>query len=161
MDKKKKKSTYRLYIPWFTTDTDFYDEEESSQDGWIKYIRRNLKHPAGEESPFPESSWSYTRSDSPFEGDQDEQQNKKSDSTIHDDVTTSLYRNPDLDASHIGTIVLNGIVILFGTVETLLEKNEAQRVVEGLQGVWKVRNEIKIDLVEGAKGRNLSGIPTI
>jgi hypothetical protein len=156
MEAKKKKSRYHIYIPWFTNDDAFYDEEDSGEESWVNYIRRNLKHPTGEESPFPYSSWSYTRHDSPFEKDDEEQLENRSDATIHEDAIKALYESEDLDASHIKLIVLNGIVLLFGTVSTLLEKNQAQRIVQSLPGVWNVRNEITI---EKSNKRSLSQVP--
>lgn len=154
MEAKKKKRHF--YIPWFTSDEDFYDSEEGQEDSWVSYLRRNFQHPVGEESPFPESSWSYTRNDSPF--DDEEKPEKKSDASIHDEVLELLYQNPDLDASNIKTIVLNGIVCLFGTVKSLYEKNEAARVVSKLPDVWNVRNEL---IIEESKRRSLSDIPVI
>jgi hypothetical protein len=145
MGMKKKRHHHHLYIPWYTSDDDLYDQEESEEDGWISYIRRNLQHPVGEESPFPDSSWSYTRHDSPFEkDDEDVTSDRKSDATIHDEVTDALYKHPDIDASNIKMIVLNGIVCLFGTVESLLIKRETEKVVRDLPGVWSVRNELQI-----------------
>lgn len=159
MEQRKKKHKYHLYIPWFTNDDDFYDEEEEGEDSWVSYLRRNIVHTVGEESPYPYSSWSYARHDSPFEIDEEEQLlEKKSDTTIHEEVTESLYQHPDVDASNIRTIVLNGIVCLFGTVKTLLEKNEAERIVKALPGVWNVRNELKI---EELKQRSLSDFPVV
>lgn len=155
MELKKKKHPH-IYIPWFTSDEEFYDSEEGQEDSWVDYLRRNLQHPVGEESPFPYSSWSYTRHDSPFEKEEDESSVKKSDSEIHDEVLKLLYENPDVDASNIKTIVLNGIVCLFGTVKTLLEKNEASRIISKMPEVWNVRNELKI---EESKRRSLSDIP--
>lgn len=152
----KKKKRYHIYIPWFTSDDEFYDSEEGQEDSWVGYLRRNLEHPVGEESPFPYSSWSYTRHDSPFENES--QKEKKSDAAIHDEVLQTLYETPDIDASNIKTIVLNGIVCLFGTVKTLLEKNEAGRVVARMPEVWNVRNELKI---EESKRRSLSDNPVV
>ena len=155
MEIKKKKHPY-LYIPWFTSDEEFYDSEEGQEDSWVAYLRRNFQHPVGEESPFPYSSWSYARHDSPFE--KEEETEKKSDSDLHDELLKALYEYPDIDASNIKTIVLNGIVCLFGTVKTLLEKNEAERIVARMPGVWKVRNELEI---EESKQKSFSGIPVI
>lgn len=152
----KKKKRYHIYIPWFTSDDEFYDSEEGQEDSWVGYLRRNLEHPVGEESPFPYSSWSYTRHDSPFEDES--QKEKKSDAAIHDEVLQALYETPHIDASNIKTIVLNGIVCLFGTVKTLLEKNEAERVVAKMPEVWNVRNELKI---EESKRRSLSDVPVV
>ncbi len=157
MELKKKKRRH-IYIPWFTSDEAFYEEEEGQEDSWVGYLRRNLEHPVGEESPFPDSSWSYTRHDSPFENQDQEDPEKKSDPAIHDEVLKVLYDTSDIDASNIRTIVLNGIVCLFGTVKTLLEKKEAERVVTRLPGVWNVRNELKI---EESKRRSLSDIPAV
>ncbi len=153
MENKKKKHPL-IYIPWFTSDEEFYDSEEGQEDSWVAYLRRNLEHPVGEESPFPYSSWSYTRHDSPFENE--EQSTRKSDAAIHEEVLEALYQHPDIDASNIKTIVLNGIVCLFGSVKTLLEKNEAGRIVAKMPEVWNVRNELKI---EESKRRSLSEIP--
>lgn len=141
MGMKKKRHHHRLYIPWYTRDDDFY-EDEKDEDGWVNYIRRNIQHSVGEESPFPDSSWSYTRHDSPFEEDDEL---KKSDNTIHDEVSEALYQHPDIDSSNIKFIVLNGIVCLFGTVSTILAQQEAERVVRNLPGVWSVRNELSVE----------------
>ncbi len=152
MERKKKK--YHLYIPWFTSDDAFYEEDDGQEDSWVDYLRRNLVHPAGEESPFPYSSWSYTRHDSTFENDLPTEH--KSDADIHDEVLQAFYLHPHIDASDIKAIVLNGIVLLFGNVKSLLEKNEAERAARKLPGVWNVRNELKI---EESNRRSLSDIP--
>ena len=152
MELKKKKRRH-LYVPWFTSDDEFYGSEEAQEDSWVAYLKRNLQHPVGEESPFPFSSWSYTREDSSFEKEEDSP--SKSDAAIHDEVLRALYAHPNIDASNIKTIVLNGIVCLFGTVKTLLEKKEAERIVAKLPEVWNVRNELRI---EELKRRSLADV---
>ncbi len=140
----KKKKLPHLYIPWFTSDEDFYDDDEGQTDSWIAYLRRNLMHPVGEESPFPYSSWSYANKESSL--DEEDMADKKSDVSLHDEIHDAFYNHPDVDGSNIKTIVLNGIVCLFGTVKSLLEKKEATRIAESISGVWKVRNELEIIL---------------
>lgn len=138
--KKSKKRFPLLYIPWFSKDEDFIDEEE---DSWVAYIRRNLHHSSSHDIPFPDSSWSYTRHDSPFE--EDENDLKKSDMTIKEDVLNALYKAPDVDASKIKVIVLSGIVDLIGTVTSFHEKKEAERVALSIPSVWSVHNELEIE----------------
>jgi hypothetical protein len=147
MGTNKKRHHHRLYIPWYTSDDDLYEDDENNEDGWVNYIRRNLQHAVGEESPFPYSSWSYTRDDSPFEEDDGL---KKSDTTIYQEVSETLYQHPDIDSSNIKFIILNGIVCLFGTVKSILAQHEAERVVRSLPGVWSVRNELTVEA--GPKG---------
>ena len=142
---KKKRKHHKLYIPWYTSDADLYDEEDKEEDSWINYIRRNMPHTAGEESPFPYSSWSYTRHDSPFEKDDEDALGKRSDTSLMEDATEALYHHPQIDASEIKIIVLNGIICLFGTVKSLLERREAERIIKDLPGVWSVRNELSIE----------------
>jgi hypothetical protein len=151
----KKRRQHRLYIPWYTSDEDLYEEEENEEESWVSYVRRNLKHPVGQESPFPDSSWSYTRHDSPFDDYEDDegQLEKKSDGALHDEVSDTLYHLAQVDASDIKSIVLNGIVCLFGTVDSEFSKRKAERVIKNLPGVWSVKNELK---VEQEKKRSLS-----
>lgn len=138
--KKIKKRFPLLYIPWFSKDEDFIDDEE---DSWVAYIRRNLHHSGSHDTPFPDSSWSYARHDSPF--DEDENDLKKSDATIKEEVLSALYKAPDVDASKIKVIVLSGIVDLIGTVSNLHQKKEAERVVRAVSSVWSVHNELEIE----------------
>lgn len=145
--KKKKRKHHKIYIPWYTRDEELYEEEEGQEDSWVSYIRRNLPHPVGAESPFPDSSWSYASHDSVYDKDEDDEGETKGDSVIYDEVTDALYRNPQIDASGIKLIVLNGIVCLFGSARTDQEKKEAEKTVRELPGVWSVRNEIKIEEV--------------
>lgn len=147
MEPQKKKRKYRFYIPWYTHDQELYDEEEREEDNWVNYLRRNLSHPEGMESPFPDSSWSYATGGSYFdhESDNQDEQSETSDPSIHDKVVNALYENELIDASKIRVVVLNGIVCLFGTVKRYLEKKEAERVAGAVHGVWSVRDEIIID----------------
>lgn len=150
MEPQKKKRKFRLYIPWYTHDQELYDEEEGEEDSWVNYLRRNLSHPLGIESPFPDSSWSYATGGSYFDHE-DERENEKfetSDQGIHDNVLKAFYENELIDASNIRVVVLNGIVCLFGTVKRFVEKKEAERVSARIPGVWSVRNEITIEEVQ-------------
>lgn len=144
MEPHKRKRKYRFYIPWYTHDEDLYDEEEGEEDNWINYLRRNLSHPHGMESPFPDSSWSYATGGGYFDNDNE----VEDDQSLHDQVVQALYDNQYVDASNLRVIVLNRIVCLFGTVKRFMEKTEAERVVRALPGVWSVRNEITIEEVQ-------------
>src|SRR5690606_35612015 len=119
MELQKKKRKFHLYIPWYTQDQDLYDEEEGEEDSWVNYLRRNLSHPAGIESPFPYSSWSYATGGSYFDhkDEKSDETFETSDQNIHDNVVRALYENELIDASNIRVVVLNGIVCLFGTVK--------------------------------------------
>ncbi len=150
MDTQKKKRKFHLYIPWYTHDQDLYDEEEGEEDSWVNYLRRNLSHPIGIESPFPDSSWSYATGGSYFDHEDRklDETFETSDQSIHDNVVKALYENELIDASNIRVVVLNGIVCLFGTVKRYLEIKEAERIAEKMSGVWSVRNEISIEEVQ-------------
>ncbi|MGE3608413.1 MAG: BON domain-containing protein [Bacteriovoracaceae bacterium] len=139
MEKKARKNLHYplLYIPWALSQDDFNDEEENS---WITYVRRNLPH-LNHDIPFPDSSWSYTRKDSPFE---EEDKFKKSDTALREEVLDLLYKSPVIDASDIRVIVLSGVVDLYGSVLDLYQKNEAERLILSIPQVWGVHNELKI-----------------
>lgn len=141
---RKKRKHHKIYIPWYTQDEDLYEEEESGEDGWVHYIRRNLTHPIGADSPFPDSSWSYAHGGSVFDEYLEVDQEHKGDVVLYDEVIEALYKNPQLDASLVKMIVLNGIVCLFGSVKSEQEKREAEKTAERVSGVWKVRNELQI-----------------
>lgn len=123
-----------LYIPWLSHEDDEFFEE--GEDSWVSYLRRNISHGVGEELPFSDSSWSYTSIN--------EENEKKSDETIHHEVLEAFYNNKEIDASHIVIIVLNGVVCLLGKVSSEVEIHKAGKIAEGISGVWSVRNELEV-----------------
>lgn len=141
MEAKNVKHSPRLYTPWFTEEDDVNEE-----DSWQNYLRRNMPHPIGLDSPFQDSSWNYTRMDSSFENE--DLVHTKSDVLLHQEVMDALYESEKVDASHIKAIVLNGTVSLTGTVENVEEKAEALNIIKAIPDVWKIQNELQIEKLE-------------
>ncbi len=76
---------------------------------------------------------------------------RRSDHLIQEDVCESLYRSSLVDASEIEVKVKNGIVHLFGFVETREQKKLAEECAENLAGVDDIYNELHIK----KKGENV------
>lgn len=115
-----------------------YDNEDDQD--WTQYLHQNLDndfHSLG--SPFPSSSWSYQRKDSPFDTPD---RLKKSDDDLHEDVVKKLYESKDVDASLIEVIVLNGHVLLTGKVQSEKAKAKVTELICNLDGVWKLENQL-------------------
>lgn len=119
------------------------DYENNEEQDWISYIHRNLTHDLDRDVPFPDSSWSYARHDSVFEM---HDALKKSDDSLREDVNNALYESKSVDASCIHVEVINGNVALSGDVSSSEAKEKAQKVVEKVDGVWKVSNELRVVL---------------
>lgn len=121
----------KMYVPWFPSG--------DSNSDFLTYIHQGLHHELGEDVGFPDSEWSYTRNDSPFDNQ------KESDERIHYKVLDALYRNKDIDASQVNVLVHNAVVNLSGTVKSEREKAAAENCIRELKEVWNVENEISVD----------------
>jgi hypothetical protein len=66
------------------------------------------------------------------------------DSTIQDAVDKRLADDPDLSTLGITASVLNGKVMLMGTVKTEALKAQAEKVVKQVKGVKSVDNQISV-----------------
>lgn len=68
----------------------------------------------------------------------------RSDDDIREDVSETLYRSGEVDASEIEVYVAKGQVKLKGTVRDWHQKRMAEFLSEGLAGVDEVVNEIRV-----------------
>jgi osmotically-inducible protein OsmY len=66
------------------------------------------------------------------------------DSTIQDAVDKRLADDPELSTLGITASVLNGKVMLMGTVKTEALKAQAEKVVKQVKGVKSVDNQISV-----------------
>lgn len=119
-----------MYTPWFPS--------AAEDTGFISYIHQNLHQQTGREVPYPDSAWSYAREESPFEA------TERSDVSIHDIVVDTLYRNKELDSSHINVLVHNGVVNLSGYVLSEKDRVKAEAEIRKIDHIWNVENEILI-----------------
>ncbi|MDG0025941.1 BON domain-containing protein [Trinickia sp. Y13] len=67
-----------------------------------------------------------------------------SDGTITTKVKAALMTAKDVKSTHIHVKTRRGTVWLTGTVPTSDEKTRAQQVVEGIDGVHRVKNHLKV-----------------
>jgi len=67
---------------------------------------------------------------------------EKSDGQIDKDVIIALAEDPYVESYEFNTEVTDGVVTLIGTVDSRFERNWAEYVVSGVQGVEKVENEL-------------------
>lgn len=70
---------------------------------------------------------------------------KRSDELILDDLYQRLRELPELDATEVELEVLNGIVILKGTVPQKFMKRRIEEVADEIPGVVDIDNGIRID----------------
>ena len=70
---------------------------------------------------------------------------KRSDERVKDDVSESLERHPDIDASEIEVSVKDGIVTLSGSVDHRRSKRLAEDLIDTIGGVKDVRNELTVN----------------
>lgn len=70
---------------------------------------------------------------------------KMTDEMIREDVCETLYRSHVVDASNIEVEVVEGLVILRGSVDTENTKNEAAYCLENLTGVKGIQNNLVVD----------------
>ncbi len=66
------------------------------------------------------------------------------DAAITTRVKARFIENKDVDASSIRVETLNGTVMLSGFAKNATEKNTAENIARGVNGVKTVRNEIAI-----------------
>lgn len=71
-------------------------------------------------------------------------QETASDHMLEETVTAALVRAPNIDERQIHAHVADGIAYLSGTADFLYQKQEAERVVEGVPGMRGVENEIAV-----------------
>jgi len=64
------------------------------------------------------------------------------------DIERALARNWSIDVKDIQVIVSGNIVTLNGTVHSLYQKDEAERIASYARGVWTVYNELVIEFKE-------------
>lgn len=69
---------------------------------------------------------------------------KRSDDRIEEEVCNVLMKDRNIDASDIEVNVRNGVVTLSGTVDSRMDKIEAELVIEGIAGVEDIQNDIKL-----------------
>jgi osmotically-inducible protein OsmY len=69
---------------------------------------------------------------------------KRSDERIEEEVCNILLKDRNIDASDIEVRVQNGLVILSGTVESRMDRTEAELAIEGVAGVEDIQNDIKL-----------------
>lgn len=118
-----------------------YDNEEDHD--WFDYLHEQVGPISSNlGSPFPDSSWSYARHDSLFDH---EDNLKRSDDTIREEILKALYENQQVDASLIKVIVINANVLLEGKVFSNKARSKAQEIVANVPGVWKVENQLIIE----------------
>jgi hypothetical protein len=67
---------------------------------------------------------------------------RRSDELIKEDVSETLYRSSEVDATNVEVFVTNGIVTLKGSVETREQKKMAELTIEKLAGVDDIYNEL-------------------
>ena len=77
---------------------------------------------------------------------------QRSDERIHDEVCEALWRNGNVDASHVDVTVENGEVNLDGFVRTRYEKRLAEDEAERVEGVRDVHNRLRIGTDERTRG---------
>ena len=116
------------------------DDEDEKQD-WVHYLDQNLKQHTVHETPFPASSWAYSRAASSF---YERNGLKRPDMSLHEEILRKLYLCVDVDASKIIVDVFNGHVSLTGEVNSLAAKQKASEVIENIDGIWKLINDLTI-----------------
>lgn len=80
---------------------------------------------------------------------------RRSDERIREDVCERLTQNGQVDSSGIDVDVRNGEIFLSGQVDRRREKAIAEDIAYSVPGVEDVRNEIKIDVNDGARMRGV------
>lgn len=83
---------------------------------------------------------------------------RRSDEMIKEDVSESLYRSTEVDASYIEVFVQDGHVTLKGTVSDRAQKKMAEETIENLAGVDDVFNELRIRSKEEASRLGKRGL---
>jgi hypothetical protein len=112
-------------------------------DSWPLYLRRNFEHRAVEQCPFPYSAWSFQEHD---------------DHSLTETILTELYKSSEVDASLIQVYVVSGHVVLEGEVSSEREKEKTLRIVQGIEGVWRIDNKLRLTFLK-EQGWNLGDLP--
>jgi osmotically-inducible protein OsmY len=76
--------------------------------------------------------------------------NSLDDAWIHTKIVTKLIGNSATPERKINVDVNSNMVTLRGTVETMEEKNEAERVAKATEGVKRVTNQLKVNAAKMA-----------
>jgi osmotically-inducible protein OsmY len=66
-------------------------------------------------------------------------------------VIDELEFSPEVESSHIGVTVRDGVVSLFGHVESLSEKQAAERIAREVRGVRAVAQQLQVELAGDRK----------
>ena len=66
------------------------------------------------------------------------------DSAVTTSVKARFVDNKEVDASAISVETLNGTVMLSGFAKSTLERNTAEKIARGVNGVKSVKNEIAV-----------------
>lgn len=80
-----------------------------------------------------------------------------SDTWIESQLTTTYTLNEHLSPREIDVEVAEGVVTLSGQVESGVEKSLAGEIAKGVEGVRKVRNNLKVGAAERAEPSKMSG----
>ncbi len=75
----------------------------------------------------------------------DDSYEERSDPDIEEAVNRAFEYNPRVVAREVDVRVVDGKVTLFGTVDNLPAKREAEEVARNTSGVWRVRNYIQVN----------------
>lgn len=73
----------------------------------------------------------------------------KSDQQLRYDVMAALACDRSVDSRRIGVSAKGGVVTLSGTLDTFLEKRNAERAALGVPGVRRVEMELAVKLLPG------------
>jgi len=69
----------------------------------------------------------------------------KEDKEIHREIVKALEQDPAVEHQDIDVQVMDGFVIISGTVDSYTEKHRAWRVTKGVKGVTGVRNNVYVE----------------
>jgi osmotically-inducible protein OsmY len=66
------------------------------------------------------------------------------DAILKDEILSALEWEPDIDLAATGVLVTEGLVTVFGHVNTPAQRYAVERAVLGVRGVAVVTNEIEV-----------------
>lgn len=69
---------------------------------------------------------------------------KTQDDQIHNDICRQIAKQPEIQSQEINIEVKKGVVVLTGSVETCLERLEAEKAAQAVYGVLSVTNLIQV-----------------
>ncbi|MFZ3230701.1 MAG: BON domain-containing protein [Pseudobdellovibrio sp.] len=70
----------------------------------------------------------------------------KTDSQIQNDVIQALKQEPGVGHEHIGVTTADGVVTLFGSISSYLEKSNAEKATQQVEGVLAIVEKIEVSL---------------